>query len=215
MDAVLCLTMGYFLGSFSPSALLSRIEKIDLRKQGSGNLGATNTFVVMGFRSGLFVLLFDLLKTIFSDRLARLLFPQLYFAGLIAACGTVIGHIFPFYLKFQGGKGVACLAGMVMTFDFGLFVFLLTVGIGAMFVLNYGVYVPVAVSVIFPLFVWWKTGSAEIFMLTAAVGALIIFRHRENFRKIKAGEETKVRSFFGERLADCRPKSAGSDTHEE
>ena len=87
MDAVLCLTMGYFLGSFSPSALLSRIEKIDLRKQGSGNLGATNTFVVMGFRSGLFVLLFDLLKTIFSDRLARLLFPQLYFAGLIAACG--------------------------------------------------------------------------------------------------------------------------------
>ncbi len=215
MEVVLCLSMGYFLGSLSPSALISRIKKIDLRKQGSGNLGATNTMVVMGFRSGLFVLLLDLLKTVFSDRLARLLFPQLYFAGLIAACGTVIGHIFPFYLKFQGGKGVACLAGMVMTFDFGLFVFLLTVGVGVMFVLNYGVYVPAAVSVIFPLFVWRKTGSTALFVLTAVTGALVIFRHRENFRKIRAGEEMKVRSFFGERLLHCRQESAEPKTYDE
>ena len=215
MDAVLCLTMGYFIGSFSPASLLSKIKNVDLRKEGSGNLGATNTLVVMGFRSGLLVLLADLLKTIFSERLARVLFPQLYFAGLIAACGAVIGHIFPFYLKFQGGKGVACLAGMVLTFDFGLFVFLLTLGIGVMFLLNYGVYVPVAVSAIFPLFVWKKTGSGALFMLTAVTGALIIYKHRENFRKIKAGEETKVRSFFGERLAQRRLEAAGSDNQDE
>lgn len=215
MDAVLCLSMGYMLGSLSPAAFLSKLKNIDLRKAGSGNLGATNTLVVMGFRNGLFVLIFDLLKTIAANRVAKWLFPQLYFAGLLAMCGAVIGHIFPFYLKFQGGKGVACLAGMVMTFNFGIFVFLLAVGVTVMFVLNYGVYVPVAVAAIFPFIVLWHTGDWEMWLLTAVVGALIIYKHKENFRKIKTGEEPKVREYFGEHLPCSKLRSADEDHHEQ
>lgn len=200
MGAVMCLSLGYFMGSLSPSALIAKLKNIDLRKKGSGNLGATNTMVVMGFRYGLFVLIFDLLKTIFANRIAKVLFPQLYLAGLLAACGAVIGHIFPFYLKFQGGKGVACLAGMILTFDFGLFLFLLAIGVTMMFVFDYGVIVPVSVAAIFPLFVLWKTRSLCAWLLTSVVGILIIDRHRENFRRIKAGEEIRVRAFFGEKL---------------
>lgn len=211
----MCLSLGYLLGSFSPSALLSKVKQIDLRKEGSGNLGATNTLVVMGFRYGLFVLMFDLLKTIFADRLAKILFPQLYFAGLVATCGAVIGHIFPFYLKFQGGKGVACLAGMIMTFDFGLFVFLLAIGITVMFVCNYGVYVPVAIAAVFPLFVLWRTGSGALWLLTSVVGSLIVFKHRDNFRKIKTGEEMKVRTYFGEKLPHGGMWGMDKDAHDE
>jgi len=215
MNSVMCLSLGYFLGTLSPSALLSKLKNIDLRKNGSGNLGATNTLVVMGFRYGLFVLIFDFLKTMFANRLARLLFPQLYFAGLLAMCGAVIGHIFPFYLKFQGGKGVACLAAMIMTFDFGLFVLLLAIGITMMFALNYGVYVPVAVAAVFPLFVLWKTGSGAMWLLTAVTGALIIYKHKENFHKIKAGEETKVREYFAEKLLYRCLDSAEDEPHEQ
>lgn len=199
----MCLSLGYVLGSFSPSALISKWNHVDLRTKGSGNLGATNTMVVMGFRSGLFVLLFDLLKTIFANRLAKWLFPHLYYAGLLAACGAVIGHILPFYLNFQGGKGVACLAGMIMSFDFGLFVFLLAIGITMMLVLNYGIYVPVAVAVVFPFFVLLKTGSVYLWFMTAAVGALIIYKHKDNFKNIREGKEIKVRKYFLDKLLHC------------
>lgn len=215
MGAVMCLSLGYVLGSMNPSALLAKLKQINLRGEGSGNLGATNTMLVMGFRYGLFVLIFDLLKTIFANRIAKLLFPQLYLAGLLAACGAVIGHIFPFYLKFQGGKGVACLAGMIITYDFGLFVFLLAIGITLMFVFNYGVIAPVIVAAVFPLFVAWQTHSFWAWLATSAVGLLIIDKHRENFRKIKAGEEIKVRTYFGERLTrKCLPSGKDEPNEE-
>lgn len=215
MGAVMCLSLGYVFGSLSPSAFLAKLKHINLRKEGSGNLGATNTLVVMGFRYGLFVLLFDLLKTIFANRLAKALFPQLYLAGLLAACGAVIGHIFPFYMKFQGGKGVACLAGMILTYDFGLFLFLLAIGITMMFVFDYGVIVPVSVAAVFPLFVLWKTQSFWAWLVTATVGLLIIERHRENFRKIKAGEEPRVRAYFGEKLRKNCLSDGNDETNQE
>lgn len=215
MGAVMCLSLGYVLGSLSPSAFLAKLKQVNLRKEGSGNLGATNTMVVMGFRYGLFVLLFDLLKTIFANRIAKWLFPQLYLAGLLAACGAVIGHIFPFYMNFQGGKGVACLAGMILTFDFGLFLFLLAIGVTMMLVFDYGVIVPVTVAAVFPLFVLWKTHSFWAWLVTSTVGLLIIDRHRDNFRKIKAGEEPRVRAYFGEKLSGKCLSQGEDETNQE
>ena len=162
MDAVMCMSLGYVLGSFSSADFISKWKRVDLRKKGSGNLGATNTLVVLGFRSGVFVLLFD--------------------------------------LKFQGGKGVACLAGMIMSFDFGLFVFLLAIGVTMMIVLNYGIYVPVAVAAIFPFFVLLKTESVYLWFVTASVGALIIHKHKDNFKNIREGKEIKVRKYFLDKL---------------
>lgn len=113
-------------------------------------------------------------------------------------------------MNFQGGKGVACLAGMIITFDFGLFLLLLTIGITLMFICNYGVIAPVTVAMVFPLFVLWKTHSFWAWLATTAVGLLIVHKHRKNFEKIKAGEEIKVRTYFGERLS-CKCLSDGKD----
>lgn len=201
MDSVLCLSMGYLIGSFNPSILIAKLKKVDVRTEGSGNPGATNTMLVMGFRFGLLVLLCDLLKTFLAQRLAKALFPQLYLAGLLAACGAVIGHMFPFYLNFHGGKGVACFAGLVMSYDFGLFLLLLGFGVTLMFVFNYGIVAPVAVSIVFPLMVLWQTEDVWMWLMTVTVGLLIIYKHRENFARIKNGEEIKVRTYFGERIS--------------
>lgn len=200
MRSVLCLSVGYLIGSLNPAMLVAKLKNVDLRKEGSGNPGATNTMVVMGLRFGLFVLLFDVLKTFFARRLARILFPQLYLAGLLGACGAVVGHMFPFYMNFNGGKGVACYAGLVLSYDFGAFLLMLAFGVTLMFTFNYGIVAPVAIAVVFPLLVLWQTGDVWMWLATAAVGALIIYKHRENFARIKRGEEMKVRTYFGERI---------------
>lgn len=200
MRSVLCLSVGYLIGSLNPAMLVAKLKNVDLRKEGSGNPGATNTMVVMGLRFGLFVLLFDVLKTFFARRLARILFPQLYLAGLLGACGAVVGHMFPFYMNFNGGKGVACFAGLVLSYDFGAFLLMLAFGVTLMFTFNYGIVAPVAIAVVFPLLVLWQTGDVWMWLATAAVGALIIYKHRENFARIKRGEEMKVRTYFGERI---------------
>lgn len=196
----MCLTVGYVMGAVNPAGLIAKLKKVDLRQEGSGNLGATNTMVVMGFRFGLLVLLCDLLKTFLAQRVARALFPQLVLAELIAACGAVIGHMFPFYMNFQGGKGVACYAALVMEYDFGLFLILLAFGVLVMFLANYGILAAVGVVILFPLIVVWQTESLWMWMLTAAVGLLIIYRHRDNFERIKAGTEIKVRTYFLQRI---------------
>lgn len=215
MGAAVCLTIGYFFGSFSPAALLSKIKQKNLREHGSGNLGATNTMLVFGLRYGIIVMVIDVLKAVFAHRVAKLLFPQLYLAGLIAACGAVLGHIFPFYMKFQGGKGVACYAGLVLSYDFGLFLVLLAMGITIMFVCNYGIVAPVSIAAMFPLFVWARTKSIWLFLLTGGVSMIVIGKHQDNFRKIKNGEEIQVRAYFGEKLQrKCLPSGTESDESE-
>ena len=199
MSAVACLSIGYVCGSVNPASMLAKWKGADLQ-EGTGNPGATNTMLVMGFRYGLLVLIFDMMKTLFARRVARVLFPHLYYAGLLAACGAVIGHIFPLFMEFHGGKGVACFAALVMSYDFGLFLVMLALGITVMFTLNYGVLAPITVAVVFPLMVLWQTGSVWLWVMTGATGLLLIYRHAENLQNIKDGTEIKVRSYFGERL---------------
>ncbi len=206
MDVAVSLGLGYLLGSLNPSIPLAKRKGKNLREHGSGNPGATNTMLVLGLRYGVLVLLFDLLKTVFAGRLARTLFPHLYYAGLIAACGAILGHIFPFYMNFEGGKGVACLAGLLMTYDFWLFLSLLGFGIVLMFVFDYGVVAPVTVAILFPIIILFRTHSLGLGALCTVISLAMIGKHRDNFRRIKDGEEIHIRAYFGEKLrSKCLP----------
>lgn len=109
MDAALSIALGYFVGSLSPSSLVGRVKKTDVRKSGTGNLGATNTMLVLGWGAGIFVMLFDLMKSFLSGKLAQYLFPGLSVAGMLACIGAMIGHCFPVFHRFRGGKGLATL----------------------------------------------------------------------------------------------------------
>lgn len=183
MSAILSLGLGYLMGCMSPAALVGRKKKVDLTKTGTGNLGATNTALVLGQKAGWFVLIFDMLKSIISYRLAKALFPHLRLAGLIAGLGVLIGHCFPFHMGFVGGKGLASFGGLVLATDPAVFCVLLSLGLFLAWNLNYGVYLAVSATVLFPVAMWLRTGDVGITLMTLASSALIFAMHWRNLMR--------------------------------
>ena len=115
MIRLVCLLIGYVCGCFQTSYIYGKLHGIDIRNYGSGNAGTTNSLRVLGKKAGIIVLLCDMLKTGIAMMLVRFLFRErygdvLYLLTIYAAAGAILGHIFPFYLGFKGGKGIACTA---------------------------------------------------------------------------------------------------------
>lgn len=194
-EVVLSAAIGYGLGQLSPAALISKLKNRDLRENGTGNLGATNTMLVFGKAYGIAVMVFDVLKAFFAIKIAKILFPKLIIAGLIAGCFAVIGHIFPAYLNFRGGKGVATFAGLILAYDAPTLVGLLAIAIAVMIVTDFGPSGPISAAILFPVWLWMKIKSVVVFGAIAAVGGLIIYKHKENFVKVKDGTEIRVKEF--------------------
>ena len=196
MKSIICLLIGYFMGSVSPAALLSRAKGTDLRHQGTGNLGATNTILVMGKKIGLLVMILDIFKSYLAARIAQKLFANYVLAGLLAALGAVIGHIYSLFLNFHGGKGVAALGGMMLFYKPAFFWILIAVAIVLMLITNLGVVGPVSAAILFPILVYIDSGSFSMAAVAAAAGGLILLSHRKNIQKIKNGQEILVNSFL-------------------
>jgi len=120
--------IGYALGCISPSYILSAVKKKDLRKENTGNLGATNTMLTFGKKWGVFVMLFDILKAMIAVWLCGFIFKSAPYARLLGGIACAFGHIFPFYLKFRGGKGLATFGGLVLAYSPLTFLGLLLIG---------------------------------------------------------------------------------------
>ena len=189
-EMLLSAAIGYGIGQLSPAALISKLKNKDLRENGTGNLGATNTMLVFGKAYGIVVV-----KAYIAIKIAKALFPKFVFAGLAAGCFSVIGHIFPAYLNFRGGKGVATFAGMMLAYDIRVLLGLLLVAIIIMVVTDTGYYGPVSAMILFPAWLFLKVKSISVFGGVAAVGGLIIYKHKENFINAKEGKEIRVREF--------------------
>lgn len=183
MGAVLSLGLGYLIGCMNPAALVARKKKVDLTKTGTGNLGATNTALVLGQKAGWFVLFFDMLKTLVSYKLAKILFPHLRLAGLIAGLGVLLGHCFPFNMGFVGGKGLASFGGLVLVTDPLVFCVLLALGLFLAWQLNYGVYLAVTATVLFPIAMWLRTGDVGVTVMTGVCSGLIFAMHWRNLMR--------------------------------
>lgn len=200
MNIFASMILGYLLGCISPAALFGKLKKQNLRKKGTGNLGATNAMLVLGRGYGAAVMLFDIIKAFVAVRLAARLFPQLALAGLISGSAAVVGHIFPFYLKFKGGKGLAAYGGMILGLDPLLFCVLLLITLTLMFIVNYSVAMPMSAAVLFPVFYALRNGRTVGTLLATAISVLIIVKHFSNIGKAWRGEDNKVREFVRERL---------------
>ena len=120
-----CALIGYFIGCVNPAVAVGRLKGYDPNKSGSGNPGASNTVIMAGTGAGLAVALFDIFKAAAACRLAAYLFPELRLAAPVAGSACILGHIFPFYMKFRGGKGLACMGGLVLAYDWRVFLILL------------------------------------------------------------------------------------------
>ena len=201
MEFAISTLFGYLLGSISPAAFIARIKKINLRKSGTGNLGATNTTLVFGKKFGIIVMAFDILKSALAVIIARLIFPEVgALAGLIAGASAVVGHMFPFYMKFKGGKGLAAYGGMVLAFDPLLFLILLCLGLLSMIVINYGVALTYAAAILFPVLVgikyWTSAFILPLILISAAVSILLMVKHIDNILKVAREQEYTMRQFL-------------------
>ena len=196
MRSLTCLLIGYILGSVSPAAVLGWFKKTDLRHSGTGNLGATNTILVMGKKLGMLVMLLDILKSFLAAKLAAWIFDGYSLAGLLAALGAVIGHIYSVFLHFHGGKGVAAFVGMIIFYRPVFFPILAGFAIFLMLVTNLGVVGPTSAALLFPVMVYWDSRNLSMALICAAAGVLILLSHRNNIRKLRSGDEILVRTFL-------------------
>ena len=185
MSAIISLGMGYLIGCISPAAWISKKKNVDLKKEGTKNLGATNTAIVLGRKAGIFVMLFDILKSYFSARLARVLFPQLVAAGLIACFGVILGHCFPVTMQVQGGKGLAAFGGMVLAYRMWFFPVIVLPGLLLMAIFNTGAAMPFLASIMFPVLVALTQGSWQEIAMAALTGCFILFMHRDNLKRAR------------------------------
>jgi len=185
------IIMSYFIGNISPSVIIGRkIKNIDIRQHGSGNAGTTNVMRVLGKKVGIVVFLMDLLKGIVPTCIG------LYFGGIELAflCGiaTVIGHIFPVLLKFKGGKGVATSLGVGLVIApahalIGLLIFAIIV-IRTKYI-SLG---SIIGTLTFPILQIFTTNNMNIVIISAVLGMLVTYSHRENIKRLINGTENKV-----------------------
>ena len=197
MEAIFSLGIGYLIGSLSPAAVLAKIKHVNLKEEGTKNLGATNTALVLGRAFGIFVMLFDIMKSFCASRLARWLFPQLAIAGMLAGNGAIIGHCFPLFLHFHGGKGLAAFGGMVLSYKPWFFLAIVVPGVVLMTVLNTGVAVPMLASVMFPVMVWLYGRSIPDTICAVIASAIIVVMHWSNLKKAIANKDViSTRNFY-------------------
>ncbi len=200
------IIIGYLLGSLSPTYMFSIIKNIDIRKSGTGNLGATNAMLTLGKKFGFLVMVFDIAKAFIPVLIFKLLYPGQDALCLTVGLATVIGHVFPFYLHFKGGKGVATFAGLVLAYNPIMFLILILTGLFFIFCFNYFFALPVSVSVLFPVFVGFYSKDVICTILAAAVGLIIILKHLKNFKRISDGTEIKSRDYFGGKVKITKVK---------
>ena len=196
LQVLACIVIGYFLGSISPSFVIGLIKGYDPRREGSGNVGASNTVIMAGKKAGLIVALLDILKAAASWWLCQWLFPALRLAGILGGVAALLGHLFPVWLHFHGGRGLACLGGLCLAYDPKTLLLMLGIALLIGIITNYVCIVTVSMSVIIPLYY----GLVTAFWLGAAVLAVpvipIFCKHLVNFRRIRSGEELRLSYLF-------------------
>lgn len=203
---IIALLIGYGFGLFQTGYLYGKSKGIDIRQQGSGNAGTTNSLRVLGWKAGIITFAGDLLKAVFAVLLVKLIFHGTYGADtkvleLYAGFGTVLGHNFPCYLQFRGGKGIACTTGVILAVCPPAVIccavgFLIIVGItryvsvGSIFLVS----AYLVQAIIFGQIGWLKISGAsriEFYILSACFTGMAIWRHRANIVRLMNGTENK------------------------
>lgn len=204
MNELLLILLAYLIGSIPTSLIVSRSQfNIDIRDYGSGNAGATNTFRVLGSRWGTFVMIMDMLKGLIAVKLALLLpfyivneFERTNFQiGLGLA--AVLGHIFPIWAEFRGGKGVATLFGLIIAISPWTALSCIGVFLLVLYLTRFVSLSSILASLAFPVFILvvFNVDNIAYRIFAIAVALLVIMTHQKNIGRLLSGSENKVPIF--------------------
>ena len=193
------IVASYLIGCFNTAYFLGKKKKVNVLESGSGNPGASNAMTTMGWGAGVLVGAVDIFKCALSVLLARLIFPYDAFLWLLAALGCIIGHMYPFYLKFKGGKGLACLVGALIALDWRAFIVGGVLIIVITLITDYIFIATCAVALLFPVFAFFfgrALGAHPLLCLAPSIvtAALIIAKHIINIKRLIAGTEIGLRN---------------------
>ena len=208
MERIVCILIGYIFGLFQTGYLYGRMNHVDIRKMGSGNAGSTNALRTLGVKAGVCTFLGDSFKCIFAVLAVRLIFGGNYgeilpLLSIYAGLGAVLGHNFPFYLGFKGGKGIAAMAGLLAALtNLWITLIALVVFVTRVAVTKYVSVGSIAVVLIFFAGVVFRgqTGSYgmesvylyEMYAVAGFLALLAIWKHRANIQRLMNGTENKI-----------------------
>lgn len=192
---ILALLIGsaYLIGSIPTGLLLGKAYGIDVRKEGSGNIGATNLYRTVGRKVGIFTLVGDCLKGLLPVMFVKFSALPPEFAawvGLAAFCG----HVFSVFLKFRGGKGVATALGVFLALAPLAVAIAIALFAGMMFVWRYVSLGSISAAAIMPLAVFFLGGSRTVTVVTLVIAVIVIIRHQENIRRLISGNESRFKA---------------------
>lgn len=207
MERIICLGIGYVCGLLNTGYLVGKMHGIDIREHGSGNAGTTNALRTLGLKAGLMVFAGDVIKCIAAICIARLLYRNsrtdiLALLSLYAGAGAILGHNFPFYMKFKGGKGIAATAGIILSFHWiitlcGALTFFTTfftthyVSLGSLLV-YVGFVIEIIIMGQLGFFGMSQAALLEMYILALALAAMAFYRHRENIKRLLSHSERKT-----------------------
>lgn len=207
MERIICIIIGYVFGMFQTAFFYGKMHGIDIREHGSGNAGTTNTLRVLGTKAGLIVFAGDVLKCMIAVWITTLIFrgshpEELYLLKLYTAAGAILGHNYPFYLKFKGGKGIAATAGLILAFHpyfipvgfvlfFGAFLTTHYVSLGSLLI-YVGLMTEMVICGQTGLFGATQPVLNEMYAVTAFLTILAFYKHKENIKRLLHGNERKT-----------------------
>ena len=207
MERILCLVVGYLFGLFQTAYFYGKLHGIDIREHGSGNAGTTNTLRVLGTKAGVIVLVGDILKCMIAIFLCRYVFStshpdMVYLLQLYTAAGVILGHNFPFYMHFKGGKGIAATAGLILSFHpyfipmgviifFGIFFTTHYVSLGSLLVYA-GFMIEIIICGQNGVFHMPQSSLNEMYVIAALLTVMAYYKHRENIKILLSGTERKT-----------------------
>ena len=184
--------MGYAIGNINPAYVMGLRKGYDIRKKGSGNAGATNLMILEGKKAGAFVMCFDISKAAVSVGLARKIFKQSKYAGEAAGAACILGHMYPALMHFRGGKGLACLGGVILAFDVNDFLATLFLESLLLMTTRYLCLVPITGSIAYPIYHGIERGDWRATAILGTVTVPMLSKHVENLRRIRQGKELKL-----------------------
>jgi acyl phosphate:glycerol-3-phosphate acyltransferase len=210
MLELILVILAYLMGSVSTAVLVSKLFfGIDIRDYGSGNAGATNTFRVLGQKAGIGVMAVDIIKGILATKLI-LLHPNYHphtndvaYVNFMVILGiaSVIGHIFPIWANFRGGKGIATLFGMIIGVQPIVAICLVFVFVFMLLITQYVSLSSISASIAFPILIFFIFREPEVMyrLFAVATAIMVVMTHHKNINRLLQGNESKMSLFKGKK----------------
>lgn len=194
MQYIIVIVLAYLIGCSNMATYIAAVKRVDLSAGGSGNPGASNAVILMGWGAGVLTALHDIGKSALAVVLARLVFPDTDYIGAVAGVASVLGHIFPFWMKFKGGKGFASYLGMTIALHWKFAIVVLLLVAVVTLITDYIVAATTNTIIIVPIGLGILTQSWILPLILLIASAVIAWKHKENYVRMYHGTEIGFRS---------------------